>query len=105
MAVVGHEDLAVLEWRHRSRVDVEIRVHLLHGHLVAAGFEQVPERSGGDSFAKRRYDAARYEDVLCHVASRPRSMKKALGGHTRNALQTPLDYKTCAVARFSAREV
>ena len=101
VAVVGHEDLAMLEWAHCAGVDVEIGVHLLHGHPVAARFEQMPKRSGGDSLAQRRYDAARYEDVLCHVASRPRSMKKAPGGHTRNALQTPLDYKARPAARFS----
>jgi hypothetical protein len=28
MAVVGHEDLAVLEGAHRARVDVEVRVGL-----------------------------------------------------------------------------
>ena len=101
VTIVGHEDFAMLEWAHCAGIDVEIGVHLLHGHLVAARFEQMPERSGCDALAQRRYDAARYEDVLCHVASRPRSMKKAPGGHTRNALQTPLDYKTCVASRFS----
>lgn len=28
--VLGHEDLAVLEWVHGTRVDVEVRVELLH---------------------------------------------------------------------------
>ncbi|CQA08506.1 Uncharacterised protein [Mycobacteroides abscessus] len=35
-AVLGDEDLAVLERVHGARVHVEIRVELLHGHLQAA---------------------------------------------------------------------
>ena len=35
--VIGDEDLAVLERVHRSGVDVEVRVELLHDHAHAAG--------------------------------------------------------------------
>ena len=43
MAVVGHEDLAVLEGAHRARVDVEVGVHLLHRDLVAAALEKAAQ--------------------------------------------------------------
>jgi hypothetical protein len=63
-AVVGHENLAVLEWRHRSRVDVEVRVELLDRHFEASCLEQPAERSGRDALTERRYDATGHEDVL-----------------------------------------
>ena len=39
-AVVGDEHLAVLERAHGARVDVEIGVELLDGHLESAALEQ-----------------------------------------------------------------
>ena len=65
-AVLCDEDLAVLEGAHRARVDVEVGVHLLHGDLVATGFEELAQRGGGDALAKRRDNTAGYEDMLCH---------------------------------------
>ena len=64
--VVGHEDLAVLEGGHRSGVDVEVGIHLLHGNPVATRLEQVPERGGRDALPQRRHDAAGHEYVLGH---------------------------------------
>ena len=65
-AVVGDEDLAVLEGTHRARVDVEVGIHLLHRDLVAAAFQQLPQRRGRDALAQRGYDAAGHEDVFRH---------------------------------------
>ena len=42
-AVVGDEDLAVLERVHRPGVDVEVGVELLHGDPKTAGTEQPTE--------------------------------------------------------------
>ena len=39
LAVLGHEDLAVLERAHRARVDVQVGVGLLHHDLVATRLE------------------------------------------------------------------
>ena len=63
-AVLGDEDLAVLERAHRARVDVQVRVELLHLHLQAARLEQPAERCRRDALAERRDDAAGDEDVL-----------------------------------------
>ena len=63
-AVLGHEDLAVLVRRHRARVDVHVRIELLHADLEAARLEQRAQRGGGDALAERGDDAARDEDVL-----------------------------------------
>ena len=63
-AVLGHEDLAVLERVHRAGVDVEVGVELLHRHPQAPAGEQLPEARGGQALAQRGRDAAGHEDVL-----------------------------------------
>ncbi len=64
VAVVGHENFAVLVGAHGTRVYVQIRVELLHEHLVAAALEEESERSGGDAFTERTDHAAGNENVL-----------------------------------------
>ena len=66
VAVLGDEHLAVLERAHGTRVHVEIRVGLLHGHPIAARLEQAAERRRGDALAQRADHAAGYEYMLCH---------------------------------------
>ena len=61
-AVLGDEHLAVLERRHRARVDVDVRVELLERDLQAARDEQAADRGGGDALAERGDDAAGDED-------------------------------------------
>jgi hypothetical protein len=63
-AVVGHEDLAVLERVHRPGVHVEVRVELLHRHAQPAGLQQAAQRGGGEPLAERGGDASGDEDVL-----------------------------------------
>ena len=71
LAVLGDEDLAVLERAHGARVDVEVGVGLLHHDLVATSLEQTAQRGRRDALAKGRYDAAGHENVLCHVGTFP----------------------------------
>ena len=63
-AVFGDEDLAVLERAHRARVDVQVRIELLHLNLQPARLQQPAERSCRDPLPERRDDAAGDEDVL-----------------------------------------
>ena len=63
-AVVGDVHLAVLIRAHRARIDVDVRVELLHRHGVAVAFEQAAHRRGGEPFAERRHDTAGHEDVF-----------------------------------------
>ena len=63
-AVVGDEDLAVLERVHRAGVDVEVRVELLHGDAQPARLEQAAEAGGGQALAERGGDTAGDEEVL-----------------------------------------
>jgi hypothetical protein len=51
-AVLGHEDLAVLERTHRSGIDVDVRVELEVGDLDAARLEDCSQRRGGDTLAQ-----------------------------------------------------
>ena len=63
-AVLGDEDLAVLERAHRPRIDVQVRVELLELHLQPARLEQPPERCGDDSLPQCRDDSPGDEHVL-----------------------------------------
>jgi len=65
-AVVGDEDLAVLERRHRARVDVEIGVELPQTDAVAAFLQQRPQRRRRESLAERGDHAAGDEDEARH---------------------------------------
>ena len=53
-AVVGDEDLAVLERVHRAGVDVEVGVELLHGHAEPARAQQPAEAGGREALARAR---------------------------------------------------
>src|SRR5204863_513827 len=63
-AVVGDEDLPVLERVHRSGVDVEVRVELLHRDPQTTGTEQMAQAAGGEPLAERGGDASGHENVL-----------------------------------------
>jgi len=46
-AIVGHENLSVLERRHRARIDVDIRIQLDERDVQTARFEQGANRRRG----------------------------------------------------------
>ena len=51
-AVLGDEDLSVLERVHRAGVDIEVRIELLHRHRQPTRSEaQVSEGAGGEALA------------------------------------------------------
>ena len=66
--VVGDEHLAVLERVHRARVDVDVRVELLHRDPQPATLEQSPERRGREALAETGCNTTGHEDVLGHLA-------------------------------------
>ena len=51
-AVIGNEYFSVLDWIHGSRIDVEIRIKLLHGDPVSPGLEEPSKRSCRNPFSK-----------------------------------------------------
>ena len=64
-AVLGDEDLAVLERAHRPRVDVDVGIELLELDPEAAADQQAADRGRGDPLAERGDDAAGDEDEAC----------------------------------------
>ncbi len=71
VAVLGDEHLAVLKRAHGAGIHVQVRIHLLHGHMIAPRLQKLAEGRGGDAFAKRRDNAAGNEDVLGHAGLLP----------------------------------
>ena len=63
-AVVGHENLAMLQRAHRAGIDVDIRIHLEQRHPQPARLEQRAERSRRQALAQRRNHAAAHENEL-----------------------------------------
>ena len=63
-AVVGDEHLTVLEGVHRARVDVQVRVELLHRDPQAPRLEQRTQAGGGQTLAEGGGDTPGDEDVL-----------------------------------------
>ena len=65
-AIVGDEDLAMLEGAHRARIDVDVGIELEMGDFDAAGFQNGPQRRGGDAFAQGGHDTTRNKNVFGH---------------------------------------
>jgi hypothetical protein len=61
-AVLGHEDLAVLERAHRPGVDVDVGVELLELDTEAARDQEPADRCGCDPLAEGRDDTSRDEE-------------------------------------------
>src|ERR1051326_6606633 len=67
--VLGDENLAVLERRHRAGIDVDVRVQLDVGDADAARLEDRSEGRGGDALPQRGNYTACYENILGHLPS------------------------------------
>ena len=67
IAILGHKDLTMLERAHGAGVDVQIRVGLLHRHLVATRLEQTAQRCRGNALTQGRHYAAGHKHVLSHI--------------------------------------
>ena len=105
-AVVGHEDLAVLERVHRSGIDVQVGIELLHHDPEAARREEVAEAGGREPLAQRGNDTTGHEDVLGRVVrnvlarkSLPRSSTTGFKSNRRS----PSFGATCPARSFVAR--
>ena len=74
-AVVRHEDLSVLIGAHRARVDVQVRIKLLHEDLVATALQKKRKGRGRDALAERTDHATGDEDVFNRLFHGLRSFK------------------------------
>ena len=66
-AVVGDEDLAVLERAHGARVHVQVGVELLKRDPQPPALQQAADGGRPDALAQGRNHAACYEYVLSHL--------------------------------------
>ena len=80
-AVIGDEDLTVLKGVHGARIDVEIRIQLLHGHGQPAGHEQLSQAGGGEALTERRDDTPRDKDELGVLLAAPLRHVNSRGGN------------------------
>ena len=64
-AVVGDEDLAVLEGRHGAGIDVEVGVELHQVDAEAAALKQAADGGGRETLAETGHNSARHKDILC----------------------------------------
>ncbi len=93
-AVISDEHLAVLERVHRARVDVEVRVELLHHDAQSARGEEVADAGGGQALAEGGDHAPGHEDVLGCPCARAR---------VRSVRHGPLAYPTRGRSALDAR--
>jgi hypothetical protein len=70
-AVVSNEHFAVLERRHRSWVDVDVRVELHHLDLHPARLERTTDARRRKAFTKTRNNTAGYENIFGHNVETP----------------------------------
>ncbi len=67
-AVFSNEHFPVLDWTHGTRIDVDIRIQLHHGHIEATGFKNGCEGGCGNAFTQRGYDPAGHKNIVrCHA--------------------------------------
>ena len=63
-AVVEHVNLPMLIGTHRARINVEIRIELLQGHLEPPVLKESAQRRGREPFAERTHHAAGDKNVF-----------------------------------------
>ena len=51
-AVVSNKDFSVLDRVHSARVHINVRVKLLHGHLIPSCFQKPSQRGSRDPFTQ-----------------------------------------------------
>ena len=79
-AVVGDEDLAVLEGVHRARVEVDVGIELAHRDPRPTRLEQPAERGGGETLSEGTRHATGNEHELRHALRPCPGLLKATGG-------------------------
>ncbi len=63
-SVIRHKYFSVLDGVHGTRVDIDIRVKFLHGHLVATHFQKSSQRGGGNSLSQTGNNTTCHKNVL-----------------------------------------
>src|SRR5947209_6973750 len=85
-AVIGDEDFAMLERRHRPGIDVDVGIELQQGDFESPGLEKRADGRSSDSLTQPRHDAASDEDVFrAHALLLKMEVKNAKVGRTHSA--------------------
>ena len=89
-AIVGNVDFAVLKWRHRARVDVQVGIKLHQVDGQPATFQKAADGGRRQSFTQRRHNSACYKDVLCRhlILTLNCLLKFVQAGRTNNYAKT-----------------
>src|SRR4030095_4749727 len=69
-AVVQHINFAMLEWIHRPRIHIEIRIEFLENNAQTTQLKQRAERRRSQPFAHRAQNATCNENILHETALR-----------------------------------
>ena len=64
--VIGDEDLSMFERIHGARIDVDVRIELLHRDAQTAHLQESAEGGSCESFAERACHSASHEHMLWH---------------------------------------
>ena len=70
--VIGYKNLSMLNGVHSSRVNINVGIKFLHGHLIPSGFQKAPKRRCGNSFSQTGNNSTCYKNILyCHLRFPP----------------------------------
>ena len=75
-AVLGNIDLAVLVGTHGAGVHIDIGIQLLSRYLQPPSLQQPPQRGCRNALSQSGYNAACYENILCHVLPSHGNLKR-----------------------------
>ena len=70
--IVGDKNFTVLEGVHRTGVDVQVGVELLHGHGEATRAKKLTEGRGRQALTERRCNTAGHENLAGYLVVRGR---------------------------------
>src|SRR6266581_1717208 len=90
-AIVQHINFAMLEWIHRPRVNVEIRIEFLENNAQTTQLKQRAERSRSQPFAQRAHDATCNENVLHETTLRFARLSVCSSACASRGVSTPGD--------------
>ena len=62
--VISNKDLSMLDRVHGSRIDIDIRIKFLHGHLITSCLEKPSQGRCRDPFTQSGYNTACNKNIF-----------------------------------------
>ena len=70
--IICNKNLSMLDWVHGTRINIDIRIKLLHCYLISTCFQKSSKGSCCDSFTKAGYNPPCNKNVFyCHYRFPP----------------------------------